>query len=79
MVLYTLQVILVTYCMISFLKLCRTKVSIGYIVRCYNSNMTLRSMFARLKESKLRDKTEDLAEFREDLETDDADAEGDNS
>jgi hypothetical protein len=41
--------------------------------------MTFRSMFARLRESKLRDKTEDLAEFKEDLETYDVDAEADNS
>lgn len=36
-------------------------------------------MFARLRESKLRDKTEDLAKFKEDLETHDVDAEADNS
>jgi hypothetical protein len=65
--------------MISFLIFCRTKISICYIVRCYNSNMTFRSMFARLRESKLRDKTEDLAEYKEDLETHDVDAEADNS
>lgn len=41
--------------------------------------MTFRSMFARLRESKLRDKTEDLAEFKEDLETHDVDAVADNS
>jgi hypothetical protein len=41
--------------------------------------MTFRSMFASLRESKLCDETEDLAEFKEDLETHDVDAEADNS
>ena len=70
--------ILVTYCVISFLIFCRTKVIICYIVRCYNYNMTLRTIFARIRESKMRDKAEDLVEFKEDLENDDVDAEDDN-
>lgn len=41
--------------------------------------MTLRTAFARIRQSKLRDKTEDLAEFKEELETHDVDAEDDNS
>ena len=41
--------------------------------------MTLRTTFARIRQSKLHDRTEDLEEFKEDLETHDVDAEDDNS